>query len=124
MRERVSILSRDHGLAERLGYIGSSEVAIPLGLARYGSLAELYAEKKGLRQPLVDNGVLRRGRWGEAAVFQALRDERPEWDVVRAAVHVRDTEHRFACTPDGFANRPDREGIGILEGKVIALWLG
>jgi predicted phage-related endonuclease len=120
MRERVPIISRDQALAWRKDFIGASEVAIPCGLASYGSLAELYAEKKGLRPPLVDSGVLRRGRWGEAAVFQALCDERPEWDVQRAAVHVRDTDHKFACTPDGFATRPERDGIGILEAKVIA----
>lgn len=120
MRERVAITSRDQALAWRKDFIGASEVAIPLGLASYGSLAELYAEKKGLRPPLVDSGILRRGRWGEAAVFQALSDERPEWDVQRAAVHVRDTDRKFACTADGFATRPDRDGIGILEAKVIA----
>jgi predicted phage-related endonuclease len=120
MRERVAITSRDHGLAERRDYIGGTEVPIVLGEGSYGSAAELYAEKKGLRPPLIDSGVLRRGRWGEAAVFEALAEERPEWNVQRARVHVRDTEHRFACTPDGFATAPDRDGIGIVEGKVIA----
>jgi predicted phage-related endonuclease len=120
MRERVHITSREQGLALRKDFIGGSEVAITLGLANFGSLAELYAEKKGLRPPLVDSGVLRRGRWGEAAVFQALSEERPEWEVQRAAVHVQDTEHKIACTVDGFGKRPDRDGIGVLETKVIA----
>jgi predicted phage-related endonuclease len=120
MRERLAVTSRDQLLAERKGFVGGSEVPIVCGVAAYGSLAQLYAEKKGLRPPLIDSGVLRRGRWGEAAVFQALSDERPEWDVRRAAVHVRDTARKFACTPDGFANRPDRVGIGLLETKVSA----
>ena len=40
------------------------------GAGGYGSPAELYAEKKGLRPPLIDTGTLKRGRWGEAAVFK------------------------------------------------------
>ena len=118
--ERINLTSRDEWLADRLRYINASEIAIVCGESGYGSLAELYAEKKGLRPPLVDNATLRRGRWGESAVFEALAEERPEWEVVRAKVHVRDTERRLACTPDGFATAPDRDGIGIIQAKVIA----
>ena len=69
---------RDAWLATRSGFVNASEMATVCGEASYGSLAELYAEKKGLRPPLIDSGVLRRGRWGEAAVFQALADLFPD----------------------------------------------
>jgi predicted phage-related endonuclease len=119
--ERIP-LSDDRGawLASRLAYVNASEMAIVCGVAGYGSLAELYAEKKGLRPPLVDSGALRRGRWGESAVFQALSEERPEWDIVRAHVHVIDQKRRIACTPDGFARAPDRPGYGLIQAKVVA----
>jgi predicted phage-related endonuclease len=120
MIERREITPDYDWLAERRRFVGGSEVATVCGVGAYGSLAELYAEKKGLRPPLIDNGVLRKGRWGEAAVFQALADERPEWKVVRARVHVIDHETRIATTPDGYASAPDREGIGVVQSKVVA----
>jgi hypothetical protein len=118
--ERIDITPSYDWLAARRQFIGASEVATVCGVGAYGSLAELYAEKKGLRPPLIDNGVLRRGRWGESAVFQALADERPEWRVVRARVHVIDRERRIACTPDGYAEAPDRDGFGLVQAKVVS----
>jgi predicted phage-related endonuclease len=118
--ERIEITDSYDWLAARRQFIGASEVATVGGVAAYGSLAELYAEKKGLRPPLADSSVLRRGRWGESAVFQALADERPEWNVQRARVHVIDRERRLACTPDGFATAPDRKGFGLVQAKVVS----
>jgi predicted phage-related endonuclease len=119
--ERIPLSDdREQWLAERRAFVNASEVAIVCGEAGYGSLAELYAEKKGLRPPRIDSAVLRRGRWGEAAVFEALAETYPEWDVRRAKVHVRDTERRLACTPDGFATAPGRDGIGVVQAKVIS----
>jgi len=111
---------REAWLVERLKYVNASEMAIVCGQGAWGSLAELYAEKKGLRPPQVDNKVLRRGRWGESAVFKAMREERPEWNLMTGKVHVRDTDRRIACTPDGFGTAPDRPGIGVIQAKVIA----
>jgi hypothetical protein len=96
------------------------EVAIVCGESTYGSLAELYAEKKGLRPPMADNATLRRGRWVEAGVFDAMAEELPEWQIRRAKIHVRDIERRLACTPDGFATAPGQNGIGIVQAKVVA----
>jgi predicted phage-related endonuclease len=120
MIERRPMSAGYDWLAERLQYINGSEIGTVCGEASYGSLAELYAEKKGLRPPMIDSGVLRRGRWGEAAVFQALHEERPHWQIQRARVHVVDTSRRLACTPDGFATAPDRDGIGVIQAKVIS----
>jgi predicted phage-related endonuclease len=120
--ERIPLANDERGawLTARLKYCNASEMATICGEAGYGSLAELYAEKKGLRPPQLDTGVLRRGRWGEAAVFQALADERPEWDVQRAMIHVIDTDRRIACTPDGYAMAPDREKLGVIQAKVVS----
>ena len=118
--ERVEIQDRDQWLAMRRDNVNASEVPIVCGEGAYGSLAELFAEKKGLRPPLVDSGVLRRGRWQEAAVFEALSDERPEWEVRRAKIYLRDSELRLGCTPDGFALAPDRPGRGVVQAKTVA----
>jgi putative phage-type endonuclease len=118
--ERIAMTDDYDWLGARLQFVNASEVATVCGVAPYGSAAELYAEKKGLRPPLADSAVLRRGRWGEAAVFQALSDMRPEWQIQRAAIHLIDREKRIAATPDGFAYRPDRESVGLLEAKTVA----
>jgi predicted phage-related endonuclease len=118
--ERIEITDRETWLKLRLGNVSASEVAIVCGEGHFGSLAELYAEKKGLRPPLVDTGVLRRGRWGEAAVFEALAEENPSWEVLRSKIYLVDRERRLGATPDGFALRPDRDGRGIVQAKVIS----
>jgi predicted phage-related endonuclease len=64
--------------------------------------------------------VLRRGRWGEPAVFEAIAEERPDWQVTRASVYLIDRERRMGATPDGFARRPDRDGFGVVQAKVIS----
>jgi predicted phage-related endonuclease len=121
MVERVLLDDdREAWLATRRRFINSSEMATVCGEAGYGSLAELFAEKKGLRAPKIDSGVLRRGRWGESAVFQALADTYPEWKVQRARIQFIDHERRIAATPDGFASAPGRHGFGVVEAKVVA----
>jgi predicted phage-related endonuclease len=120
MIERIEISDRASWLELRRADITASDVAIVCGEGLYGSMAELYAEKKGLRPPLVDNGVLKRGRWGEATVFEALLDERPAWDIRRAKIYLRDPDLRLGATPDGFAIAPDHDGIGVIQAKVIS----
>ena len=99
--------------------VNASEVATVLGLGAFGSLAELYAEKKGLR-PGPSGHLLRRGKWLEPAVFEALADQRPEWRVQRAAIYLVDRQHKLGATPDGFALAPDRNGRGVIQAKVIS----
>jgi predicted phage-related endonuclease len=119
MIERINITDREAWLAARAHAVNASEVATVLGEGAYGSLAELYAQKKGLRPPLADSGILRRGRWAEPAVFEALAEECPAWDVLRAKVYLVDREKRLGATPDGFAMRPDRPARGVVQAKVI-----
>ena len=69
---------------------------------------------------MADNDALRRGRWGEAAVLEMLADERPTWKVRRAKVYLRDRAIRLGATPDAEAVDPEREGLGIVQTKIIA----
>jgi hypothetical protein len=62
---------------------------------------------------------MRRGRWAEAAAFEALAELEPTWTTQRARVFVFDDETRMSCTPDGFWQRPDRDGIGVVQVKAI-----
>lgn len=104
---------------DRLLFANASEQGTICGEGGYGSLAELYAEKKELRPPRITTKVMRRGKLLELSCIEFVCDERPEWEVVRAMVHVRDLTNRIACTPDAFARRPDSEGIGVVQAKVI-----
>lgn len=119
-REKLDDVSHDEWLELRRRYIGASEVGITCGVSAWGSLAELFAEKRGLRPPKEDTNAMQRGRWGEPAVLEALAHQRPEWQVARARLMVIDDEHREACTPDAFAYRPDRDGPGIVQAKVVS----
>jgi predicted phage-related endonuclease len=121
--ERIHIKDRDQWLALRREDITASDVAIVAGEGAYASAAELYAEKKGLRPPLVDTGVLRRGRWGEASVFEALLDEHPDWEIRRAKIYLRDPELRLGATPDGLAMDPARPGLGIVQAKTVSRYI-
>jgi predicted phage-related endonuclease len=117
--ERYDIKDREEWLRFRLRHIGASEVAICCGQSPRGSLAELYAEKKGLRRAKIDSGVLRRGRWGEATVFEALHEE-TKWEVARASVYYFDPELRIGATPDGFAIKKPGTDPGIIQAKTCA----
>jgi predicted phage-related endonuclease len=122
--ETIAIADRDDWLQLRKEAVNASEVAIVLGLGHWGSRAELYAEKKNLRPPRVDNNLLRRGRWLEASVFEALADERPEWEIRRAKIYLLDRERHLGATPDGFALRTAAPAMGrrrgVVQAKVIS----
>ena len=100
--------------------VNASEMATVCGEGNYGSLAETFAEKKGLRPPRNNVGVLRRGRYGEAAVFEALADEHPAWSMLRAKIYLFSPELRIGATPDGFASTPTRDGPGVIQAKTSA----
>ena len=113
-------MTREEWLAARLPNINASEAAIVCGEAPWGSPAVLFAEKKGLRPPATDTAIFRRGRWSEAAVFEAMTDTYPEWEIQRASVYVVDEDKRQGSTPDGFARAPDRDGIGVVQAKSVS----
>jgi hypothetical protein len=52
-----------------------------------------------------------------------LLDQNPQWDIRRARIYLRDPELRLGATPDGFASAPDRDGIGIVQAKVISRYI-
>ena len=101
-------------------YANASELGVICGEGQWGSLAQLFAEKTGRTPPRGDSPAMRRGRILEESVFKMLADERPEWQLVRGKEHVIDEDKRQACTPDGFAKAPDRDGVGIVQAKVVA----
>jgi predicted phage-related endonuclease len=118
--ERIPIQSRDQWLALRAHDITASDVPAVCGEGVYGSAAKVWAEKRGLLTPQEMNEAMKRGLWGEAAVFEALTWERPEWELRRAKVYLRDASARLGATPDGAAIDPARAGVGVIQAKVVS----
>ena len=63
-------LTREEWLDKRRGYIGGSDASVCVGLNPYRSLAELYADKKGLLPDREENEAIRLGRDLEEYVAQ------------------------------------------------------
>jgi predicted phage-related endonuclease len=104
----------------RIQAITASDVPAVCGEGMFGSAAKVWAEKRGLLPPTEMNDAMRRGRWGEAAVVEALIDERPAWQLRRAKTFLFDRAARLGATPDCAALTPEREGITIIQAKVVA----
>jgi predicted phage-related endonuclease len=118
MIERYKVHSRDEWLALRSVDLTASDVGAAVGLDPYKSPLALYAEKTGLLLPQADNNAMRRGRWLEAAVLSAIREEHPDWEVRPAGIYLRDAELRLGATPDAIA-QTDEPGLTNIQCKVV-----
>jgi hypothetical protein len=131
--ERIAIdpaKDRATWLALRMQDITASDVPAVCGEGMFGSAAKVWAEKRGLIGAAEMTEPMKRGIWGEAAVFEALAWEYPEWEIRRAKIYLRDTSIGLGATPDGAALIPGKDGITIVQAKVIsksvfqAHWIG
>lgn len=113
-------IDRAAWLALRAHDITASDVPAVCGEGLYGSPAKVWAEKRGLLPPQEMTAAMERGLWGEAAVFEALAWKQPEWELRRAKVYLRDPAARMGATPDGAAIVPGRDGVVVVQAKVIA----
>ena len=84
----------------------------------YMSALRLFIEKQGLVElpKIEDSPVLRRGRIMESAVAEAVREERPEWNIIKANSYYRDTDLSLGATPDYWIE-DDPRGLGVLQCK-------
>ena len=117
--DHISISDKQHWLRLRLRDITATDVPAVCGAGLFNSPARVWATKKQLLPAAEETAAMRRGRWGEAAVFEAIADELPHWEIRRARVYLRDPQARLGCTPDGVAIDPERPGIGIVQAKVV-----
>ncbi|SHG87340.1 YqaJ viral recombinase family protein [Bradyrhizobium erythrophlei] len=127
--ERHPVTDRASWLRMRAADLTASDVASVCGVG-YRSAMAVWAEKKGHIPPNGDSPILRRGRWFEKAIWEAITDERPEWQLRAAKVYLRAPALRFGATPDALAIDPARKGLVLIQGKVVAKpvfiadWLG
>lgn len=104
MIERFTFSTREEWLALRSHDLTASSVGAVLGLDPYVTALRVYGEKTGALLPDGENQLMRRGRWMEAAVIAALREERPDLDIRHDLnLYLRDPAVRLGATPDAVA---------------------
>jgi predicted phage-related endonuclease len=118
--ERIPVTDRATWLALRMRDLTASDIAAVAGADPGRTALKVYAEKAGIIAQPDDSTIMRRGRWLEAAVIEALRDERPTWEIRRASVYLRDPAIRMGATPDAVAIDPARPGVGNVQCKVVS----
>lgn len=115
-KERIPIGSRADWLAYRKRDVTASDIGALFGCHPYRSALNVYADKTGEGVDRGDNAAMRRGRILESAVAAAVKEERPNWSIIKADNYVRDADLRLGATPDYLVSDPD-SGLGILECK-------
>lgn len=120
MIECHAITSRDQWLALRAQDLTASDIGAAVGVDPYKTALKLYAEKTGLLMADPDNKMMRRGRWLEAAVLSALREELPDWSIEKSNSYLRDAALRLGATPDATAVIPGEPGLINVQCKVVA----
>lgn len=118
--QRISVTDRATWLALRTKDLTASDLGAVAGLDHRRTALRVYAEKAGIITQPDDTDIMRRGRWLEAAVVEALRDQHPDWAIRRAGVYLRDPINRLGATPDVVAIDPARDGIGNIQCKVVS----
>lgn len=99
---------------DRRHFIGSSDIAAVLGISRWKTPLELWAEKTAKTAPEdIDAVQLRRGRRAEPYIVEWLQEEKDFWIVDRNA-RVTHPQHSFLAAESDFTYIIDQgrpEGI-------------
>lgn len=119
MIERYQIEDRDTWLAMRSHDLTASDIGAAIGVDPYKTPLQLYGEKTGVIMPAGDSNLMRRGRWLESAVIEALGEQHPSWVIERPKFYLRDPELRLGATPDALA-ATDEPGITNIQCKVVS----
>jgi putative phage-type endonuclease len=117
--ERRAIESREQWLEWRQQDVTASDVAPVLGLHPDRTVAKIWAEKIQLIPVEPSSEFLEYRLSLEAAALDWLQRKRPNWEIRRGGVYLRDPELRLGATPDAVALDPTRDGIGVIECKSV-----
>lgn len=118
--ESWRITDRAEWLRRRSVDLTASDVGAVAGVDEHRSPLRVFLEKSGQALANPENDAMRRGRWLEPAVLQAVRETKPGWELRPAKVYLREPELRLGATPDALVIDPERPGIGNLQMKVVA----
>jgi hypothetical protein len=111
------ITDREEWLCWRRHDVTASAAAGLLAASPYQTPFALWMEKAGLTTPKPMTKRMRSGLRSEALHIEMLREDFPEWEIEQGAIYIRDPAYRIGATPDAFATRPDRRGIGVVQLK-------
>jgi len=115
---KFPVMNRDSWLLLRSEDLTASDVGAAAGVDPYKSPLTLYAEKTGAILPVGENPLLRRGRWLEPAVLQAIKETHPTWEVRTVGMYYRDPDLHLGATPDAVAVT-DQPGVTNVQCKVV-----
>lgn len=125
MIEQRPITSRDEWLEWRKTDITASVIGALFGVHPYTTALKLYVQHRGVEFPdKDDNKTMRRGRWMEPAIGEAVRELRPDWTIEAPNVYLRYPELRLGATPDFYVGEHATKQIGVLQAKSVspAVW--
>jgi len=122
MTEMRTITDREQWLKWRDEYLNASEIARCYGLDPHHTLAQLVAQKRGVKGlgPDPDNPMIERGNDLEEIAAKKLKRKFPTWDVHKCNSYFVDQQHRQGATPDYLVIDPARTGMGVAQLKVVA----
>lgn len=123
MIEQHKITSREQWLALRQSDCTASDVAAVLGLHPDRTIAKVWARKCELIPEEPPSEFFEYRLSLEAAGLDWLARKRPDWDIRRGGVYLRDPDLRLGATPDAVATDPSREGLGLIEVKSIVRYV-
>jgi predicted phage-related endonuclease len=121
--ERRPIHNRTEWLNWRMSDVTASDVSAVLSLHPDRTVARIWAEKTQLIPVEPSSEFLEYRLSLEAAALDWLQRKRPNWEIRRGEVYLRDPELRLGATPDAVAIDPDREGFGIIECKSVVRYI-
>lgn len=104
-REAFDASDRAEWLARREHDITASAAAALLAASPYDTPYRLYMRKAKLVAPEEETPAMRRGTLLEPVHAEIIAAERPEWQVERGTLYIRDPAARIGATPDVFAVR-------------------
>jgi predicted phage-related endonuclease len=114
------VVSREQWLELRRQDVTASRVGALFQVHPYETALRLYAQMTGTEfEDKPENKVMRRGRWLERVVGDAVTEVRPEWSVTPVGAYYRDPDRRLGATPD-FWILNDPRGRGVLQAKSAA----
>jgi len=118
-RERITIGSKTDWLDMRRRDVTASQVAALFGCHQWLTPLMLWRQKRGEDGQQGDNNSMKRGRWLEPAIMEAVKDQNPEWAplIHKATDYWRLPEQRIGSTPDCFIGEPGEPATGVLELK-------
>jgi predicted phage-related endonuclease len=100
-------------LEQRRSHVTASRVGALFDVHPFLTREQLGGELRG-ESTKGDTSAMRRGRYLEAAIIEALKETHPDWDIERCRTYHWLPDHRIGATPDAFFNDD-----GIIECKTV-----